>query len=125
MISFLPSFTVNGSNYVAVTGEELLFPTGMKEETLCYNISIIKSDDCSAAAGSELSFTSRVTTTAFKLILDPSQVAVVIDDHNETECGEYGETEKRETCQELMAMSYILQCRCYIGWLQHNICHCW
>jgi len=125
MINDVLPDTVSDANYIAVTGEELLFPTGVEGETLCHNISIIKSDDCSAAAGSELNFTSRLTSTAFNLILDPLQVAVVIDDYNETECGEYGEREKGETCTELMAVSYISQCRCYIGRLQHNRCHCW
>ena len=113
---------MSDANYIAVTGEKLLFPTGVEGETLCHNISIIKSDECSAAAGSELHFTSRLTSTAFNVMLDPSYAVVVINDCNETECGEYGEREKRKTCKEL---SYISQCRCRIGWLQHNICHCW
>ena len=94
---------MNDTNYVAVTGEELLFPTGVKGETLCHNISIIKSDECSAAAGRELSFTSQLTSVAFNLILDASHVVVVIDDHNETECGEY---RHRERGQYLIIVSF-------------------
>lgn len=70
-----------------MTGEELLFSSGMEEDTICHNISIIKSDECSAAAGNELNFTSKLTSPASNVTIDLSQVLIVINDHNETECG--------------------------------------
>ena len=78
---------VAGINFVPVVGEKLTFTDGTEGETLCHNISIIKSDECSAAVRGELVFTSLLLTSDEYIVLDTPLAEIIIDDRNDTECG--------------------------------------